>query len=250
MADNMFSYTTEDLLNLRRFYKQAPKTFGRSVVGMLNGLAFHARVELLETIEDQMIVRNRKFVSSKMRVEKARGHNISNAVSRVGSISGPRFTGWEEQETGKADQRERTYSEFSRGGNQESKISSRRSRKRSNEIMKITDFNISNAKNDTHRVIIFLQMIDRKHRNKMFFMPENHGRLLDDSVYLIAGRRKRKTKRAKSTGGAIRRISRDHSMRTGKQPWMEPTINRQINPSFVRHEWAKNVNKNVLIRLK
>lgn len=240
----------KDVKTLSRFFKRGPDLAVESIVLTLNDLAFSTRRDLIETIGRNMHIRDQRFVNGRMQVQKARGRNISRAVAEVGSVNKSRFTGWVEQETGEPDERERTYSVHSRGGAEANRVQPSRSRKRSNDVLKMSDFNLGNAKNQTHRAIIFMQIIDRKHRNKMFFLPKDHGKLLGNSVYLIGGRRRRKTRRAKATGGALRRVSRDHTMRTGKQPWMQPTLRGSVSKSLIRERWAHNVNKSLLRRLK
>lgn len=237
----MFEFTAADLINLRRFYKRAPKAFGRAVVGMLNNVAFDSRFELLEAIDDQMNVRNRGFVTRHMRVEKAKGDDISRAVSVVGSIAGARFTGWVEQETGQPDKRNRVYSLLSRGGSETNKVKPGRTRKSSNRILRMGDFDIDNAASDTHRLIIFLQIMDRDHRGKMFWVRQNYKKLQGDSVYSIQGRKGRKRKRKGFSGGGMKRISSDDPMRTKKDPWMKPTIQRTVTQASMRKAWGRSV---------
>lgn len=238
----MFEFTAGDLINLRRFYKRAPKMFGRAVVGMLNNVAFEARVELLKTIGSQMNIRNPRFVAAHMKVQKAKGSDISRAVSVVGSVGGARFTGWVEQETGQTDTRNRVYGLFARGGDENKKVSVGRTRKTSNRILRMSDFDIDNAVSDQHRVVIFLQMIDQQKRGKMFWIRRNYKKLKGSTVYNMAGRRKRRTSKGSTGSSSIRRVSTDKPMGTRKDPWMQPTIRKTVTTATMRNAWARSIN--------
>ena len=103
-----------DLNRLKKFYKHAPRKFAIAAKGILSVFAFKAREEQIKEINRSMTVRNQRFVKSRIRYQKAKGSNINNIHSESGSIKSPRFSGWEEQQTGKTTQRTRTQSLMAR----------------------------------------------------------------------------------------------------------------------------------------
>ena len=111
----LFQIDLANLINLRKFYKKAPKQFLKAANATLNSFAFGTRKRSLEIIKKKMTVRNQKFVAGSLRVQKSTGSNIDNARSEVGSIFRPRFTGWKEQESGTKPERTRSITRFARG---------------------------------------------------------------------------------------------------------------------------------------
>ena len=126
MPNKEFEFKAEDLILLRRFYKKSPKLFGRSVTNTLNQLAFESRTALINTISEQMTVRDNRFVNRQMRVDQAKGVDIRTAESEVGSISSSRFSGWVEQETGKKPETNRAFTLLARGGSEQNGLRARK----------------------------------------------------------------------------------------------------------------------------
>ena len=112
----MFSLDLRTYNQLKKFYKAAPRQFLYATKGMLTTFAFKAREEQIQEIRKSMTVRNDRFIQAKIRYQKAMGSNIDNIHSISGSIRGPRFSGWEEQQKGKTTQRTRTQSLMARSG--------------------------------------------------------------------------------------------------------------------------------------
>jgi len=233
MPKKEFEFNAADLILLRRFYKKSPKLFGRSVVNTINTVAFESRLALLDTIQEQMTVRDNRFISRQMRVDKAKGVDIRTAEATVGSIAGPRFTGWVEQETGKKPENSRMMTLVARRGSIQNKAVPRARAKSSNDFARISDFQIK-AKSRQHRLIIFLQMMSRK--KKLFIMPRRYKRL-QRGVYQAS---KRKLKRFQTFG----------DRKVQKEPWMKPTIQHQLKEKDMRKAWATNISRVLPRRLR
>ena len=233
MPKKEFEFKAEDLILLRRFYKKSPKLFGRSVTNTLNQLAFQSRTALINTISEQMTVRNPRFVNKQMKVDQAKGIDIRTAESEVGSISGPRFSGWIEQETGKKPETNRTFTLLARGGNEQKQARPKTRAKPSNNFAKIGDFTIK-AKSRQHRLIIFLQMMGKQQRT--FIMPRRYKRL-QRGIYVAT---KKKISRVQTFGPRT----------VAKAPWMKPTIQRDIDIKSIRSIWSSNINRVLPRRLK
>ena len=225
MPKKEFDFNASDLILLRRFYKKSPKLFGRSVVSTINSVAFETRTALIDTISDQMTVRDNRFVSRQMKVDMAKGVDIRTATATVGSIAGDRFSGWIEQETGKKPEKNRTATLLARGGSDVNRIRPRNRLKSSKRLIKISDFQIKARRQ--HRLIIFLQMMSQQ--KNAFLMPRRY-KGMKRGVYVV--RRKK-----------IHRIHTVEPMKVRKDPWMKPTIRKTLSEKDMRKAWASNITK-------
>ena len=166
-----FDLDKESLEALQRFYKQAPKQFAAASGMLLNNLAFGVKKQIPITMRDGgMVIRNERFVNAKIRVEKSRfSFPISAQRSKVGSISGPRFTGWIEQETGEQPDRTRVFHLAARAGSKKKKVPPK-FRLRSNTYRPAPDD--FPGTNSTNRVIAMLRILDRQGFKKPFVIKE------------------------------------------------------------------------------
>ena len=80
----LFDLDISDLLKLEKFYRKAPKKFERAAKGTINSVAFGVRSESIDEIGRNMTVRDPRFVSGSMRVQKAQ---FEDQGSRVGKNS-------------------------------------------------------------------------------------------------------------------------------------------------------------------
>jgi len=118
MTQEMFRIDDRELRRLAEAYKKATRQFTRATADMLNEYAFGVRRESISTIGERMIVRNTRFLENKLRVTKASpGAAMEAQRSETGSIAGPRFTGWREQQTGENTARKRVISLLARASN-------------------------------------------------------------------------------------------------------------------------------------
>jgi hypothetical protein len=155
----LFEIRITDLVRLRTFYKKAPKQFGRAAADVLNDFAFGVRSKSNRVINKKMVVRNSKFVSSSLRVTKARGADINSMKSETGSVRRKRFTGWAEQELGKRSTRTKTATTIGRGGNIKGILKPRFRMKPAARFPRPTDFP---GKDSNRRVNTMLRVMKRK----------------------------------------------------------------------------------------
>lgn len=171
---NTFSMLTEDLKALARLFKKAPLKMAKVASGVLNTEAFGLRTSILKILDKEMTIRSHGFVKSRVRVVKARTGPINSIESETGSIFSDRFSGWKEQQFGTPSKRKRVGTKLSRGGEWQGKM---KSGFRANSKMHFpSDFNIENAKNKKHRLIIYLQIIDKR-GEESFFFPGSLGKM-------------------------------------------------------------------------
>lgn len=112
-----------EIYALRRWYARNPGKVKVAIGRMLNHFAFGTRTKAIEQVDKQMIVRNKRFVSSRIQVTKANTHApVSIQQSITGSVATERFSGWDEQEYGKKTARKRFATLAGRGGTPTKKV--------------------------------------------------------------------------------------------------------------------------------
>ncbi len=123
MTDD-FKFKSPSMMNYRKWLKTlGPKQFRYATAGYLNTLAFQMKKKYMpDTLEDNMNIRDPKFMHRMLRVKKARPSDGARMQSQSGSATIGKFRGWEEQETGKA-AKNRVHTMFSQtGGTEKGKI--------------------------------------------------------------------------------------------------------------------------------
>jgi hypothetical protein len=98
-------------------FRLFPKSAGKAFARLVNDMAFSFKDVAPVILAKHFTIRNPGFVSSSIRVEKAKPGK--NPVATVGSIERPGFTGWAEQagETPKTGRAKRSIGLNARGGN-------------------------------------------------------------------------------------------------------------------------------------
>lgn len=109
-----------DISDLRKYAHFMAHTVPRqarwAVAGVLNDLAFKSRQAAIDVLEGNMDIRNIGFVRKHLRVDRANGRNsIDRQEAWFGSVAGPRFTGWVEQQLGDPREQTRTHGVKARG---------------------------------------------------------------------------------------------------------------------------------------
>lgn len=112
--------------DLRKFQdlmgNEFPKGFKRVTAEYLNTMAFEQRKENKKNLEQQLTIRDQRFLNSSLRVEKTRPLPINQQIAYSGSIRWEGGTGWKEQQTGKRTERKHATTPSARGGNKRSKV--------------------------------------------------------------------------------------------------------------------------------
>ena len=159
---------SRDLKNLREFYRAAPAKFGMVMNATLNSLAFTTLSNIKVVLNQKLNIRDPRFMRGSLKVVKARG---GNHRSIVGSIERKRFTGWEEQQTGKKSDTNRSPTLAARGGNFNRKMSGKSRLKRSLNPLSIRNISVGNLKgrkgskaNQKRRSIILLNTAKKTKR--------------------------------------------------------------------------------------
>lgn len=225
MPEQLFALKAPNLINLHRFYRRSgPKQFNQAAAATLTSFAFGTRKKSILIIKNRMTVRNEKFVSSSLRVQKAaRSAPMNSQVAIAGSISRPRFSGWAEQELGTKTDRTRTATLFARRGGAKALPSSFRM-KAQNQFISPSDFK---GKDDRHRVIVMLQSLSKQRYKKPF---------------IIKGHRKFKSGLYKFRGKKIKRIQ---TFKSSKQPkrlrWLTMARQLYFRTTSIDGVWANSL---------
>ena len=187
-----FDLNISDLQKLERFARRAPAQFRQVSAGVLNTVAFRVRGEMISEITRRLTVRSANFVSGSIRFTKTKSGPVSSQRSRAGSIARPRFSGWIEQQTGKAPVMNRVATPASRGKSYSKKMKNT-ARLRGN-IQKATNFP---GKNKRQKTAVMLSMMRRgTAERRPFIIDENLGgkmRTLSRGLYGWRGRKISKT---------------------------------------------------------
>jgi hypothetical protein len=152
---NDFYIDKSGLKKLEQFFKDSPQLLRPVTANVLTSLAFNARKQYISSINQSMIVRNRRFVESSLRVQKARSGKIESQIAYSGSIERPRFTGWEEQQTGKQPKKKRAITLAGRRGSKRNIAISKARLKSSNRFYKPQQF----SGNTLHSKFMFMMRV-------------------------------------------------------------------------------------------
>jgi hypothetical protein len=121
-----FEMNDKDLQRFIGWAVKAPRRARGAAGMMLNEFAFGTRDKAIKFWRSDQITRNKRFVESRLRAKKTRlSLPISQMVSSTFSQDAPRFSGWEEQETGKKTQRKRIGTIKGRSGSRKRRIGKR-----------------------------------------------------------------------------------------------------------------------------
>lgn len=230
MATDIFSLDTRDLLRLRKFYKNAPRQFARATAGVLNALAFGTRKSQIREIDSSMTVRNSRFVQSKVRVTKARGIlPVSNQESTSGSVAdlSKRFTGWEEQETGKKTKLKRTFSKAARKGSWSSPVAGFARSSGRRKVYRVKQFK---GRTQKSRFLFMLRVL-RSRGGGEFEMRSKVGKLTR-GLYRVRGQ-----------GKLIKLQSFDNPTQPKRNKWNDRAADNYLRRVNLRRVWVAQLKR-------
>lgn len=226
---NLFDMDKRDLRRLYKWYRRSPKEFARATGLLLNNFAFGVRLTAIEAISTGMIVRDFNFIQGSLKVERSHTRlPISTQVSRVGSITRNRFTGWIEQETGQRTKKERTFQLAARRGSKKRRAVPRARLRPGTDFITPAEYS---GKSDHHRAVVMLQTLARE-GYKQPFIVGRHKRL-KSGLYKFGRGRKPNQKL----------IMLQNFDPSNPQPrryrWMRRARQLYFNRIDIRNEWYK-----------
>lgn len=227
---NIFDMDKRDLRKLQKFQKNAPREFRKATAGVLNSLAFSTRKLDIQNIDRSMIVRNRRFVEGSLKVDKARSGPIESQVATEGSINRPRFTGWVEQQTGKAPKKKRTATIHSRGGSKRRQMLQKARLKSGNQFYKPEQFQ---GKSLQQRFYFMMRVLGSRGGGEF---------LLSEKILTKRGALGRGLYNLKKS-----KISRLQSFESATRPkrirWHTQSLRQLYNNNDMRKVWKNNINR-------
>ena len=181
-----FIFDSKELKQWRFFYREFPKIYERAQINTLNNLAFQGRQKALEEVDKNMTIRSPAFVKGSMRFQKA---NLNKPESEFGSIKRNRFSGWEEQQTGKQTERTRVQTLQARRRNWKNRVAPRARLKPGNKFIRPKDLKLDKLGNN--KIPAFLDRLDRVSYKQPFFIPVRYKRL-QRGIYLFVNKKIRR----------------------------------------------------------
>jgi hypothetical protein len=168
MSD-IFKVEQSDLHRLTKFFKESPRDFRYATAGVLNSLAFQTRRNDIQVLSGNMIIRNRRFLESNLKVEKTRAVSIDQQIAYAGSIERPGFSGWKEQQNGTTSEKQRSGTIHARSGNRAASMKAKSRMKSGNKFYKPTQYQ---GKDKRSRFQFMLRVIGSRGGGE-FLLSEN-----------------------------------------------------------------------------
>jgi hypothetical protein len=97
--------------------KEFPRGFQKVTAEYLNTMAFEQRKENKKNLEQQLTIRDQRFLNNSLWAQKTKPVSINQQIAISGSIRWQEGTGWEEQQYGKKPERKHAITTSARGGN-------------------------------------------------------------------------------------------------------------------------------------
>lgn len=237
-ADDLFQFKSRDLIDLRKFYKRAPKKFAAASGMLLNNFAFGSRDMSISIIHEAMVVRQPGFVKSRIQVKKSHFRQpISSQLSEYGSVKTPRFGGWVAQEFGQKKARKKFAALTARKGIKQRIIM----RKFRLDAPFITPSRYPKrrgfkGKNIDQQIQIMLKTLDRMNYPAPFKIL-GHSRI-PSGLYIFGGGRTQHDQRELEVVQLFGRPKRTKRVR-----WLSGGTKRYFGRINLRREWARVIDR-------
>jgi hypothetical protein len=232
-----FELNLGDMMNFRRMKQKSPKLFARASGNVLNSSAFGTRKLAIRNLKKNQIIRNAKFVSSSVRVNKARlSGPVAQMEAQTGSVERERFSGWREQEGGQQTKREHYAKETARREDRKKRILSVARLKAAGRFPKPTDFPTKGG--PMARAAKMVHILSRSGFTKPFLIfgleKKTRGRKPPPGLYRL-GPGKYPNRRLT----LLQRFKKPR--RTRKKPWLAPATKEYIDRVDLRTVWGRAV---------
>lgn len=158
----MIKISQKGLKQQRDFFKNAPKASKKIETATLNTLAFGTKKNIQRTLGRYLVIRNPNFMRSSVKVEKA---TLARKYSEVGSIERPRFSGWEEQQTGTPSESHRVLTGAARGSSFQNVARGPARLKPSNTPLQISNYVGGRYQTRSQRTIAMFKDARKQHRS-------------------------------------------------------------------------------------
>lgn len=211
----------KDIKNLARFMDKNAKLANRVIASTLNTQAFANKKNNAKVLGKSLVIRNVKFTTSSLRVKMAKkSASPDRNFSISGSIERARFSGWEEQQTGKTAEGHRRATSAARKGNFQDMIFGKARLKASTNPLSIRDIKEGNRATRTvqlltqarkqRRSFIVSRRDQMKVRIKKRFKPGLYGFQGNNLMRLQTFGKQYKPKKIDWMGKSLRMTFRDN----------------------------------------
>jgi len=246
MSTLTFKFDESAFQDFSRTLKRMRRRTRVATAFMLNEFAFGSREMALEQVFPQhMTIRNKGFVRRALRVEKAKTSADINAqqsvFGSVGISSSPLFSGWQEQQFGKAAKREHAGTLLSRGKSKSRAVQQRMRMRSGVRFQKPRDVDGS-FKSDHHRAVVFIELLKRtKALARSPFFLHGHNKFPDGLYVMRGGGKSRKP-------AMVQTLSPSQTVRRVR--WAQITTKAYFNSIDLDREWLRVWKRVVYVRLK
>jgi hypothetical protein len=227
---NIFNMDKKSQQQLLKFARKFPKEFQFSSASILTSQAFELRKSITHTLQDEFEIRNKRFMNSSVRVQKAsKSQKIDKQVSWAGSVHKNRFSGWIEQELGISSDTDRVQTEDSRkGGSYAGQVRPKYRMNKAGGFKRAGEF--SSKRNKTKRQQTIAMINAAKKSKKPFIVDKDSGiSQLEAGVYDFIGKNLRRVQ----TFGQPWKPKRTR--------WMEKSLNRLDRTFNLKNAWGKEL---------
>lgn len=226
----LFQIELGDFIKLHKFYRKAPRKFQIAASMVLNDFAFGTKKSIENVINDKMIVRNKRFVETSIRLQKTNGSvPLKSMESRVGSIKRDRFSGWEEQQTGKKRKSTRVGALLARGGDYSKQ---QRGAARMNLSKNYADAARFKGKTEKQKTIAMLNVFKRNKRKQPFVIREKSMKFVPGLYRFFRGKVK-----------ILQRFDSKGREQPKKLDWMGLARAEYFRNNPVRETWGRAIKR-------
>ena len=223
---NDFIMDTRDINRLADYFKRAPQALAPAVRKSLDHLALRTTENDKRFLHESMIIRDERFLNMSLRVQNARGSNIKNMEAVAGSVRRERFSGWEEQQTGRPARRHRAATDAARGGNRRAKMKGYARLRSSSQIYKPEQFQGRSRRAS----FSFMMRVLNSRNGGQFLLSDQYGRM-KPGLYRIKGHR-------------ISRLQTfDNSMQPRRNQWRTRSLQLLRTNNNLKSVWQHELDK-------
>jgi len=222
----MIDLDPRNLIELEKFFRKSPRLAAKATGMVLNNMAFESMPSIRDVIKKNMTIRNKSLIRAAIRVNKNREwRDISRQVSEVGSVEKPRFTGWEEQVTGRQAKRERTFAYAARTGARRGGTVRKKFRAKRN-FLRPHDLGVgSTGAQSSHHLAAVMLIWTRRNKWKEPFMLYGH-RKIESGIFYWKGKK-------------LKRLHHFKKFEVERLQWMAMAMDGYLKEANLQTMWAK-----------
>ncbi len=230
----MFEVDIKELVAYERLLKRQSKIIQRATAALLNNVAFGVREEIFKTLRSKLTIRDPRFMLRSIVVEKCRHSTpIHQQVAEVGSISRPRFSGWQEQEQGTQAKKTHTATIAARGGSKSKKVIKSVRLKPGAKFPESKNYIGDSPRQQTQ---IMLKTLAKMKYKRPFIITGHQS--IPSGLYRFKGRKKGHWQQRPIQ---VMQLFK-YKMKPRRLSWMDMSVKLYMSAMNLRIEWSKAMN--------